>query len=149
MSHRGNRKDYYASYYKRQGFDRRVYLKDIGIVPACFYCGEPADSIDHTYPVSSLTNLLNSGLELPGRMYIVPACRECNSFLGKEIFATLASRKAYIRKRLRKRYKKYLNQPLWTEEEIDELGDSLRGLVNYATYEAARIRRRLAYKSKR
>ncbi len=102
---------------------------DVWVTP-CVYCGVPADSIDHVPPRTARDRILEMGLASKYPFFTVEACRECNSLLGGQTFWTLDERKRYIKKTLRKRYKKYIELPDWSEEELKELGGSMSEYVN-------------------
>ncbi len=112
---------------------RRRRIK--GLTP-CYYCGLPADAIDHTIPqgLLKIMELLDDDVseallkELPW-LTQVPSCGQCNSVLGSRIFPTMRERKEAVKSYLRKRYARILKTPLWTEEEIDDLGYNLKRMV--------------------
>ena len=88
----------------------------------CYYCGAPADSIDHVTP-QTIKTMCGFEFENPvtARTETVKACRECNSSLGGRFFETLADRKVAAKDHIRRKYKKYLRIPQWTPEELAEL----------------------------
>ena len=93
----------------------------------CHYCGAPADTKDHIVPVSYL---LNGRPKKPkGVGETVDCCRECNSLLGAKALFTIEERAHEIAQCLTRRHKRELNAPVWTDEEIAELGDSLQKSV--------------------
>jgi hypothetical protein len=93
----------------------------------CFYCGLPANSIDHVVPQSVLYMLEDTGHSTHGnRVMKVPCCHECNCLLGASCQSTLTERKKSLKDKLRHRYRKYLDLPDWTDQELSELGDHLR-----------------------
>lgn len=63
------------------------------------------------------------------RYWLVPSCHECKGILKDKIFPRMEQRKRYVKKRLRARYRKYLQVPQWDGHEIAELGDGLRAYV--------------------
>ena len=102
----------------------------------CYYCGLPADSIDHVVPQSILEAAVMAGdmesylgLIGWGRTLIVKSCRQCNSLLGASLQHTLAERKAELKARLKRKLARDLNIPDWTEVELEELGPRLRQVV--------------------
>lgn len=105
-----------------------------GDATPCYYCGMPADSIDHVLPQSAVAKVANSGLGIAESLTTahteyVHACRDCNGRLGKRIFQTLADRKRFIKTRLRRKYQSLLESPAWTEEELNNLGPELQRYV--------------------
>ena len=75
----------------------------------------------------------------------VPACKECNYILGNSLQNSLEARKAELKIRLKKRYKKLLEMPLWDDSELNELGPGLRKSIETALSKRARILIRLDF----
>lgn len=96
---------------------------------ACYYCGVIADTIDHVPPTSIRPTLVSLGLHLKIPFKEVRACRECNSLLGSRDIWLLTQRKQFIKKALRRRYKKILKCPEWTDSELASLNGSLQSFV--------------------
>lgn len=96
----------------------------------CYYCMEPADTMDHVPPIS-LTYA--RGAEYFERKNIklvkVSCCRECNSLLGAVDKLTVERRARYIYDKLLKRYKRLLASPKWYEDELGELGPNLASYI--------------------
>lgn len=119
---------------------------------ACYYCGEPATSVDHVIPRKALQMLrtLNDSTVteeiLGGRVLLVPACRECNSALGATIDLSLLNRRRRAKEHIINKYFQYLNMPNWSDKEISEKGYSLRQLIIRGQDEKARATNRLRYK---
>jgi hypothetical protein len=94
----------------------------------CFYCGQPAGTIDHQPPLDVIASLLTS--EMSFECVKVPCCHSCNSHLGSFPSITLSERFEELKNRLRRKYRTELRlQGQWTIDEIMELGDSLRQMV--------------------
>lgn len=93
----------------------------------CMYCGMSAQERDHVVP--------HSYAQAEGQTRnwhlskVVPACTECNHLLNNLFHTTIATRALFIAGRLKARYKKLLASPDWNEDELAELGESLRGHV--------------------
>ena len=96
---------------------------------ACTYCGIPADTIDHVPPQSARPAIIEIGLRNRWPFEEVISCRECNLLLGARALWTVKSRKAFIKKALARRYKKYLRIPSWTDAEIARMGRGLQDHV--------------------
>lgn len=118
----------------------------------CYYCGVPANGIDHVVPQSLLDEWLRLGdienYQLAtgrGRKLTVPSCQQCNSILGAKYDPTLDERKQRLKDRLRTKYAKVLGMPDWTPEELDELGPRLREHVEQGMKLKAMARRRIAW----
>ena len=93
----------------------------------CHDCGAPADTKDHIIPISYRRPARTSGMRRSGET--VDCCAECNSLLGAKALFTIEERAEEIARMLTRRYKKELNAPIWSEEEIEELGPSLKNSV--------------------
>lgn len=116
----------------------------------CYYCGQPADTIDHVVPTSLLDAIRNSGdvgliaaITERRRKMTVQACRECNLLAGAVYDQTLADRKARIAKRFERRHRRALEMPDWADSELMELSPGLRGYVLNALIERDYLRERL------
>lgn len=121
-------------------------------VARCYYCGEPAGTVDHVVPQSMLEKLRILGddatsaiMARHGRRMTVPACLECNVLLGPKYFSTLEQRKLYLKKRLRLRYKRILSMPEWSDRELSQLGPRLQEYVIHSIGRQQIIRRRVSY----
>jgi len=87
----------------------------------CYYCGDIADTKDHIPPLLTVYQL---GPENFKDLVVVRACRWCNTKLGSKMLTTSKERKACITEHLRKQLNKL--GPEWTEQELGELGPTLR-----------------------
>lgn len=107
----------------------------------CAYCGDLADTIDHTTP----RWFVNGNYELIKRFGLVKvySCMECNLMAGKVIDRDWPARKRRIAKAIRKRYFRVLQTASWGEDELAELGPNLRVYVNQSDQVAENVRRRL------
>lgn len=95
----------------------------------CFYCGCPAGTTDHVPPRSVRPFLIVEKLDKKYPFIEVDACSECNALLGARAIWTTKKRKRFIKLALRMRYKKFLRQPSWSEDELNPLGRTLRSYV--------------------
>jgi len=110
----------------------------------CFYCGQPAGTIDHQPPLSVIGDFLTSswGFECVQ----VPSCMSCNAILSNFASTTLSERFMELKQRLRKRYKDELDlSDKWTIEEILELGPTLQRMVLGGIALGADAHERLTY----
>jgi len=138
---------------------RRKYWRSIwvdksdvwGSQNVCYYCGAKADSIDHIIPYSTLRKLVAlddkaiTKQMISRRVLKVWACRECNSMLKDSLQESLPERKACLKKRLRRRYKRVLALPDWTPDEIEELGYNMRVYVTSSQRFREYIRLRVSH----
>lgn len=100
----------------------------------CYYCGKPADSIDHVVPKSLLASFRGNPemlgvLTARRKLLEVPACRECNSLLGASYQPNAEQRKQALKTKLRRKYKKELATPEWANTELEELGHGLQQYI--------------------
>jgi hypothetical protein len=93
----------------------------------CAYCGDTADTLDHTIPrcVVFQQRIFYSTY----RLIKVSSCRLCNSVLGNVILTTFLSRRRFLEKHFSNRWKPYVEIPDWTEAELSELGQSMRDSI--------------------
>jgi len=95
----------------------------------CFYCGEYANTKDHIIPVSFYYNGGRKGKHLTaeyGKENLIDSCHECNCIANNKIFNNKYEKKDYIQERLKIKYRKIINSPFWSDEEINEMGRTLR-----------------------
>lgn len=111
----------------------------------CYYCGCRATSVDHVPPVSIRPTLMQFGMQKTFPFFEVDACQECNSLLGTRAIWFKSKRKRFIKLALRLRYTKLLHTPRWTEEEIAELGYTLKTTVQSGIALSEWIRQRIAW----
>lgn len=100
----------------------------------CLYCGEPASCRDHFPPASHST---------VGVLF--PSCLECNLLAGTHHPQDLVSRTRYVRGAIAKRYRKVLETPEWSREEINELGLNLQTGVKIWQTKREKTLKRLAW----
>lgn len=93
-----------------------------GLVDVCAYCGLPADTIDHVIPRHWLRRAQAAGMDATRvfrlRSATVPACHECNSAIGGRLFPTMRERRACAHRHIRRKYRRVLFIPDWTEAEL-------------------------------
>ena len=126
--------------------------QDGEVLGKCYYCGQPASAVDHVIPRVLLYQLgvlddEETTHHLYGRHKVrtVPACRECNSILGSKYFSHLEERKAWLKDRLRQRYKGLLSMPDWSIDELTELDGSLQDYVIQSMRLKRLMRQRIAW----
>lgn len=96
----------------------------------CIYCGIPATTVDHVIPRHILERAESAEIDL-GRYWhvrnkVVPACRECNSAIGGKMLTTIKERRECAHRHIRKKYKRLLGMPNWSEEELAEVSEDLK-----------------------
>jgi len=72
----------------------------------CTYCGQIGNTLDHLVPVSYTSIKRHKRIR-----NTVPACGECNTVLGKQLFPNVASRAFYLFGYYQAKYRKILNAP--------------------------------------
>ncbi|MCD4760255.1 HNH endonuclease [archaeon] len=98
-------------------------------IKKCFYCGEDANTKDHIIPVSYYYSGKRQNRHFTsdyGKENIVDCCRECNCIAGNKVFDNVYKKKEYIQERLTRKYKKVINSPFWSEEDINAMGKMLK-----------------------
>lgn len=111
----------------------------------CYYCGMPADTTDHIPPQVVRPKLIELRLQSRYPFVEVYACRECNTLLSDRTLWTPATRKAFIKRALKRRYARYLRVADWTDAEISHLGPTLQRTVITGTAMKNMIRSRLEW----
>lgn len=114
----------------------------------CIYCGEPATTKDHVFPVAraAVLDLTRPNVRaqlLPHGLCIVKACAACNSLASDRPFTSILEKRRWIQERLRKKFHKKLHSPEWEEHELNELGHGLRAYIVKAEIDAKIIWRRV------
>jgi 5-methylcytosine-specific restriction endonuclease McrA len=105
-----------------EGFGDRRDIKP------CWYCGVPSDTIDHI-PPRKIRDFLVERKMTQYPFVELWACRECNLLLGARTIWDVHRRKAFIKKALKRKYRRYLNIPPWSDAEISRLGPGLQPVV--------------------
>jgi hypothetical protein len=93
----------------------------------CFYCGEPATTIDHCPPVSGADLFIDRYGKPSIPFYLLPCCSECNSTLGDQVIPTPATRAAHLERKLNKNYEKRF--ALWSDDELGEMSPMFRKVI--------------------
>ena len=115
-------------------------------VTPCYYCGMPADTIDHVPPRCVRADLMHLN-EKRWAFVEVDACHECNCLLGASPPWTIHERKKKIKEKLKKRYRKYMKLPDWTDQEMEGLDEKsvLRKYVHEGMILKRATQQRLAW----
>tara|TARA_R100001086_G_scaffold227622_1_gene146779 strand:+ start:193 stop:558 length:366 start_codon:yes stop_codon:yes gene_type:complete len=95
----------------------------------CVYCGS-SESIqnDHLIPYS-FTYLKTRHRLTKSKKGTVPACGKCNRMLGSVMHTTIRSRAAFLLPKYNKLCSKFASLPEWPEEELSELGPTMRSTI--------------------
>jgi len=115
----------------------------------CYYCGCDANTVDHVIPQSTLKQLKilddpeTTKKTIGERTLLVWACPECNSLAGKSLQDNITQRKQFILAKLRKKYRKYLETPYWSDEELSELAPDMQQYIRTFLYMKSLIKIRL------
>ena len=110
----------------------------------CIYCGVPACAYDHIPPRAMRERMKDLG-DYTGTWVEVPACTWCNSTLNDLALLTITDRKLYIKQAIRKKFKRLLDAPDWTDEAIASLGYTLGTKIKADMNKKKLIRSRLAW----
>ena len=86
----------------------------------CIYCGRRSGTRDHLLPRTW------TGDSKRHFVVTVPACGTCNSLLGSVLTWSITERRAIAHARLRKKYRKVLEQIDFTPEQVREFGPGIR-----------------------
>lgn len=114
-------KEYCSDICRSKAWREGIDVKELRI--PCYYCGVPADSIDHVPPKSVRERIIQSGLSDRYPFVEIDSCRECNAVIGARTLWTLSERKKFIKRALRRRYAKFLRIPEWSPTELMKMGD--------------------------
>jgi ribosomal protein L34E len=96
-----------------------LYERHFSSRPGCFYCGDPADSIDHCPPLNFMEVKDQKWFKQRKiKFYTVASCSQCNRRLSNKPFLTLHERADYILRRLEKNTDEIVS---WSEDEIMEM----------------------------
>ena len=97
-------------------YKRHDSLKDV----YCFYCGSLADSRDHC------PSLFNARCYPDEERILFRCCYLCNSLLSNKFLLRPLPRLEFLKTKYKKRWKKDIDLPDWTDEEIDQLQGELK-----------------------
>lgn len=110
----------------------------------CIYCGELATSIDHV-PPQSVRPFISADPRLKEQYPFleVPCCHDCNSRLTDYAAWSIDARKKLLIEKLKRKHKKLLKAPIWSSEDLKELGETLQTRIVQSGKRQRRIRARL------
>lgn len=108
----------------------------------CTYCGMPADTVDHIIPIAyNYTKRRRHSAGNSGER--VPCCRECNNLLGAKALFSIRERAQEVAECLDRRYSKELNAPAWSEDELIDLGATLRRQITARQFKRLEVIERI------
>jgi hypothetical protein len=114
----------------------------------CVYCGMTATARDHFVP-RSWRRMMDGAVWRVGVWLdapdTVPVCAECNLTAGAVPFDTVAEKRRYIQECYRRKYGRLLARSFWSDQELDELGHTLRSTVERSETQKLRLILRLAW----
>lgn len=94
---------------------------------SCVYCGGPRQCLDHFPPISQLDNIdVSKFLKKGGQLLLYPACLSCNTILNRKWNVDLLDRMDYVAEYYIKKLDK---MEVWEEDEINELGPTLKSTI--------------------
>lgn len=105
----------------------------------CVYCGKRAGTRDHVMPVTW------TGKSHRKSVLTVPACGECNSFIGADFAPSITERRALAHAGIRRKYKATLRTHDFTEDELDDFEGALRIDIEGAMVAKQFVLERLAW----
>ena len=118
----------------------RNYGYELRVGERCLYCGGVYEVDDHAWPAAGDITLA------PEEMRVRVAARiECNAIAHGELFASIEEKRAYIRGHLVRKYRKLLDTPEWSAEELGELAPSLRRIIKGYILAAEDIKERITW----
>ncbi len=133
-----NRKQKMGRYHK---FYMRFWVNE-----KCYYCGDKAGNIDHVPPIDYVYSYGRDAVESNGiTLLLVSCCTNCNELLGSKALLTLDTRVVYLYGRIQKKYSSVLESRHWEQDELDQLGRTLRGYVGAHQDAHTWLERRLCY----
>jgi hypothetical protein len=127
-----------------------LYERHYSTRKGCFYCGEPAGTIDHSPPISFCEIKNKKWFEDKKiKFYKVLCCADCNRKLGDKAFFTLYERANFILSKLENKTNKLVN---WSPDEIAEMSAMFTKIIKAKTeqnkilYERIRFCQELIFK---
>lgn len=94
----------------------------------CFYCGDPADGLDHVPSINSIDTMdyqYRKRHQIPA--VTVACCSTCNGATSSRRLDTVSDRLLYLESFYQRIFEKH--NKTWSNDEIDELGPSLQDFV--------------------
>lgn len=92
--------------------------------PHCVYCGDWFQCRDHVIPVSWAQVYRDSKED-----QIVHCCTLCNTLAGDFVAFSVIQKANHLAMKYRKKFRKVLRFPNWSDKELEELDYGLKGFV--------------------
>lgn len=112
--------------------------------PLCVYCGQPADSLDHQPPLSRVDDYQKLYLERE-QYWQVKACKPCCEILGNDLHKDIFVRIEALKYRLQRSLRRHDAALSWEDDELSELGRSLRSKISGSAAVMAAMQPRIDY----
>lgn len=124
-------------------FDFDGYVVELTV---CYYCGAPAETVDHVPPRSIRPFILENPQQRQHYpFYEVNCCKECNCrFLGTKGW-TLAERKKHVAQQIKRKYRRLLAMPDWTPEELQGMSMKMKTQIRANLKKRDNVRERLRW----
>jgi hypothetical protein len=108
----------------------------------CTYCGFESDiEKEHVIPAVWFGyRSFNST-----KQWIVPACKQCNSYSGTNVFFSIPEKAKFLAKKYRSKASKILKTAFWTDEELENMGKIFRVNIEESVKNKQLILRRINY----
>lgn len=103
----------------------------------CVYCGVIAGTKDHLLPRTW------TGEAVRRHVLVVPACGECNSYISDRYAPSITERRKLAHKAIIHRKRRILNIPDWSDDEMAELGPTLRSTIQKGIHDKRLTQARL------
>src|ERR1044072_2593632 len=117
---------------------------EIGTWKHCLYCGVLPDRHEHVVPVQYFAPSKRKG-QLHSKGIVAPSCEECNALLGDHMFPTICERISYVNERLASRYRKVLDFPEWSEDELEDVAKGMADHIRANLRQKAHVQKRLTW----
>ncbi|CDF83137.1 hypothetical protein PKB_1779 [Pseudomonas knackmussii B13] len=112
--------------------------------PLCVYCGQPADALDHQPPLSRVDDYQKLYLERE-QYWQVKACKPCCELLGDDLQKDIFVRIEALKYRLQRTLRRHDAALSWADDDLAELGHSLRSKVSVSAAVVSATQPRIDY----
>ena len=108
----------------------------------CAYCEYPMQCYDHVPPISLCEHINTEEYkEKIGDFLLVPSCLKCNGLLGDYKTRDYHSRLKHLMTKYQRRMFRFTK---WTDEDVEELGATLRSLIEFEKVQRDELEERLS-----